>query len=44
MYYLAQINIATFMKPVDDPVNQDFVNNLERVNASENGLPIPEST
>lgn len=32
-YHLAQINIAKFLKPADDPVNHDFVSNLDRVNA-----------
>lgn len=32
-YQLAQLNIAKFRVPQDDPVNADFVNNLDRVNA-----------
>ena len=32
-YHLAQINIAKFRLPQEDPVNADFVNNLDRVNA-----------
>jgi len=32
-YQLAQINIAKFRLPQEDPVNADFVNNLDRVNA-----------
>lgn len=31
-HHLAQINIAKFIKPADDPVNDDFMNNLDRVN------------
>lgn len=31
-YYLAQLNIARFRLPQADPVNADFINNLERVN------------
>ncbi len=32
-YQLAQANIARFRLPADHPVNADFVNNLDRVNA-----------
>ncbi|MBX2879651.1 MAG: DUF3291 domain-containing protein [Granulosicoccus sp.] len=32
-YQLAQLNIAKFRVPQDDPVNADFVNNLDRVNS-----------
>ena len=32
-YQLAQLNIARFRLPQEDPVNADFVNNLDRVNA-----------
>ena len=32
-YHLAQVNIARFRLPPDNPVNADFVNNLDRVNA-----------
>lgn len=32
-YQLAQVNIAQFRQPQDHPVNADFVNNLDRVNA-----------
>lgn len=32
-YQLAQINIANFRIPMEDPVNRDFVDNLDRVNA-----------
>jgi hypothetical protein len=33
MYYLAQVNIAKMLAPIDDPIMADFVNNLERINA-----------
>ncbi len=32
-YHLAQINIAKRLVPMDDPIMQDFVNNIERINA-----------
>lgn len=32
-YHLAQLNIARFLQPAESPVNADFVNNLDRVNA-----------
>jgi hypothetical protein len=32
-WHLAQVNIGRFRVPVEDPVNADFVNNLDRVNA-----------
>ena len=32
-YHLAELNIARFIKPMDDPANVDFVNNIERINA-----------
>lgn len=32
-YQLAQVNVAKFRLPQDHPVNSDFVNNLDRVNA-----------
>lgn len=31
-YQLAQLNIARFRMPQDHPINNDFVNNLDRVN------------
>lgn len=31
-YHLAPINIAKFLRPMSDPVNADFVSNLEQVN------------
>ncbi len=38
-YQLAQVNIAKFRVPQDDPVNADFVNNLDRVNAIAESQP-----
>ena len=32
-YHLAQVNIGKFRKPPADPVNADFMNALDRVNA-----------
>ena len=32
-YHLAQMNIAKFRLPQEHPVNADFVNNVDRVNA-----------
>ncbi len=32
-YYLAQVNIAKRLAPMDDPIMQDFINNLDRINA-----------
>lgn len=32
-HHLAQINIARFILPAEDPANADFINNLDRVNA-----------
>lgn len=31
-YHLAQLNIATALAPLDSPVMQEFVDNLERIN------------
>lgn len=31
-FHLAQINIATFRKPVDAPDNADFFDNIDRIN------------
>ncbi|GAA3603862.1 DUF3291 domain-containing protein [Flavivirga amylovorans] len=31
--HLAQVNIAKRLAPMDDPIMQDFVNNLDRINA-----------
>lgn len=33
-FELAQINVAVFRKPKDDPANLDFMNALDRVNAA----------
>lgn len=38
-YKLAQLNIAEFKVPQDDPVNADFINNLDRVNATAEAQP-----
>ena len=32
-FYLAQVNIARMLAPIDSPVMQDFVANLDRINA-----------
>jgi hypothetical protein len=32
-WHLAELNIARFRSPIDDPVNADFVGALDRVNA-----------
>ena len=32
-YNLAQLNIARMLAPIDDPIMEDFVNNLDRINA-----------
>lgn len=32
-YQLAQINIAKFRRPIEDPVNLEFINNLDRINS-----------
>jgi hypothetical protein len=32
-WHLAQVNIARFRKPVEDPANADFMNALDHVNA-----------
>jgi hypothetical protein len=39
MYNLAQINVAKFRHPINDPVNADFVANLDRVNAVADASP-----
>lgn len=31
--YLAQVNIAEMKAPINDPIMEDFVNNLDRINA-----------
>ena len=38
-YELAQVNIAKFRLPLENPVNADFVNNLDRVNAQAEAQP-----
>ncbi|WOE74702.1 DUF3291 domain-containing protein [Alterisphingorhabdus coralli] len=38
-YHLAQINIARFAKPKDDPANADFMNGLDPVNAQAEAAP-----
>lgn len=38
-YQLAEINVATFRVPMADPVNADFIANLERVNALAEAAP-----
>lgn len=38
-YQLAEINIATFRVPMTDPVNADFIANLDRVNALAEAAP-----
>lgn len=37
--HLAQLNIATLVAPVDDPLVADFVDNLERINAAGEASP-----
>ncbi|KJD34848.1 hypothetical protein PW52_13115 [Tamlana sedimentorum] len=32
-FYLAQVNVAKCKAPLDDPIMQDFVNNVNRINA-----------
>ncbi|BFM09736.1 DUF3291 domain-containing protein [Halioxenophilus aromaticivorans] len=36
---LAQVNIARFILPADDPANQDFANNIDRVNSLAEAAP-----
>jgi heme-degrading monooxygenase HmoA len=38
-YQLAEINIATFRAPMSDPVNAEFIANLDRVNALAEAAP-----
>ncbi|WP_298346049.1 DUF3291 domain-containing protein [uncultured Algibacter sp.] len=33
IYHLAQVNIAKRLAPMDDPIMQDFINNVEKINA-----------
>ena len=32
-FHLAQLNIAQMLAPIDDPIMQDFVDNLEKINS-----------
>ncbi|MFI1773622.1 DUF3291 domain-containing protein [Thalassobellus citreus] len=32
-FHLAQVNIAKILAPMDDPIMQDFVNNVDKMNA-----------
>jgi hypothetical protein len=32
-FHLAQVNIAKRLAPMEDPIMQDFINNVERINA-----------
>lgn len=32
MYHLAQINIAKLLEPIDSPLLEDFVEDLDRIN------------
>jgi heme-degrading monooxygenase HmoA len=38
-YHLAEVNVARFIRPVEDPANADFVNALDAVNALAEGSP-----
>lgn len=38
-YHLAQINMARLREPIADPVNRDFVDSLDRVNAVAEAQP-----
>lgn len=38
-YYLAQVNIAKFRLAQEHPINADFINNLDRVNAIAEAQP-----
>lgn len=38
-YELAQINVATFRAPKDDPINQPFMDALDEVNAAAEAAP-----
>ena len=33
IFHLAQVNIAKRLAPMDDPIMQDFINNVDRMNA-----------
>lgn len=32
-YHLAQLNIAKFIKPIEDPANSGFIKNVDKINA-----------
>lgn len=32
-HYLSQVNIAKSLAPMDDPIMQDFINNVDKINA-----------
>ena len=38
-YQLAEVNIATFRVPMNDPVNAEFIANLDRINAAAECAP-----
>ncbi|MGH9134614.1 MAG: GNAT family N-acetyltransferase [Ilumatobacteraceae bacterium] len=38
-YHVAQLNIATLLAPIDDPLIADFTDNLERINALGDASP-----
>jgi len=38
-YHLAQVNIAKFLRPTSDPVNADFISNIEHVNRAAEEQP-----
>ena len=38
-YHLAQVNVAIFRRPKDDPANRDFIDALDRVNAAADAAP-----
>lgn len=38
-YHLAQVNIGRILAPMDDPLMQDFANNLEPINALADSVP-----
>lgn len=39
-YHLAQLNIARLIASIDDPLIQDFVDNLDRINAIADEAPL----
>ena len=38
-YHLAQVNIARILEPLDSPVMEGFVNNLDRINGIAEASP-----